>query len=174
MGGDGHLQAHAGTSQTGEGHGCGDHDSTDDDTEHILPDADNPQSLPASTGVRTRPPDKEDAPPVSREIVIHHRHLHCENDKARRMAAMTKQSCQPPRTNRITRSQVKISANALIIMAKAVASTSINCSVSNSSGPVVRVRVPVGPDPFPNWRSGSSIHPNRQFGYGSMDISQPI
>jgi len=39
------------------------------------------------------------------------------------MAAMTKQSCQQPRTNRITRSQVKISAKALIIMAKAHAST---------------------------------------------------
>jgi len=35
---------------------------------------------------------------------------------------MTNQSCQQ-RTNRITRGQVKISANALIIMAKALAST---------------------------------------------------
>jgi len=42
--------------------------------------------------------------------------------------SMTKQSCQPqpPLTNRVTRSQAKISANALIIMAKALASTSIN------------------------------------------------
>jgi hypothetical protein len=39
---------------------------------------------------------------------------------------MTQQSCQPPRTNFITRSQVKISPNALIIMAMALASTSIN------------------------------------------------
>jgi len=37
---------------------------------------------------------------------------------------MTKQSCQPPpHMNRITRGQVKISTNALIIMAKALAST---------------------------------------------------
>jgi len=78
--------------------------------------------------VRSRPADEEDAPPVSRETVIHNRHLRCEYDKVRRTAAMTKQSCQPqpPRTNCVTRSQVKISANALIIMAKALASTSIN------------------------------------------------
>jgi hypothetical protein len=36
------------------------------------------------------------------------------------MAAMTKQSCQPPpRTNHITRGQAKISTNAQIIIAKA-------------------------------------------------------
>ena len=39
---------------------------------------------------------------------------------------MTKQSFQPPRTNRITRSQVKISANALIIIAEDLALTSMN------------------------------------------------
>jgi len=41
---------------------------------------------------------------------------------------MIKQSCQPqpPRTNRVTRRQVKISANALIIMVQALTSTSIN------------------------------------------------
>jgi len=128
MGGDGLLHDHAGTSQTGEGHGSGDHDCTDDDTDHNLPDADNRRSLPARSGAISRPPDEEDAPPVSRVTVIHDRHLRRENDKARRMADMTKQSCQrqPPRTNRVTRSQVKISTNALIIMAKALASTSIN------------------------------------------------
>jgi hypothetical protein len=120
--GDGLLHDHAGNSRTGEGHGNGDHDCTDDDTDHNLPDADNRQSLPASTDVRSRPPDQEDAPPVSRETVVHNRLLRRENDKARRTAAMTKQSWQPPRTNRITRGQVKISANALIIMAKALAS----------------------------------------------------
>jgi len=127
-GGDGLLHDHAGTSQTGEGHGNGDHDCTDDDTDHNLPDADNRRSLPARTGGTSRPPDEEDAPLVSRETVVHNRHLRRENDKARRTAAMTKQSCQPqpPRTNRVTRSQVKISANALIIIAMALASTSIN------------------------------------------------
>jgi len=127
-GGDGHLHDHAGTSQTGEGHGNGDHDCTDDHTDHFLPDADNHRSLSARTGVRSRPPDEEDAPPVSRETIDNNRHLRCENDKARLTAAMTKQSCQPqpPRMNRVTRSQVKISANALIIMAKALVSTSIN------------------------------------------------
>jgi len=124
---DGLLHDHAGTSQTGEANRSGDHDCTDNDTDHILPDADNRQSPPASTGVRSRPLDEEDAPPVSRETVVHNLHLRCENDKAHRMAAMTKQSCQPPpRTNRVPRSQVKISANALIIMAKALTSTSIN------------------------------------------------
>jgi len=127
-GGDGLLHDHARTSRTGEGHGSGDHDCTDDDTDHNLPDADNRRSLPGSTGVRSHPPDEEDAPPVSRATVVHNRHLHREYDKARRTAAMTKQSCQPqpPCTNRVTRSQVKISANALIIMAKALPSTSIN------------------------------------------------
>jgi len=126
-GGDGLLHDHAGTSRTGEGHGSGDHDGTDDDIDHNLPDADNRRSLPASPGVRSRPPHEEDAPPVSRETIVHNWHLRRENDKACRMAATTKQSCQPPPCmNRITRSQVKISANALIIMAMAFASTSIN------------------------------------------------
>ena len=123
-GGDGLLHHHAGNNRTGEGHGKGDHDCTDDDTDHNLPDADNRRSLPASTGVGSRPPDEEDAPPVSRETVVHNRHLRRENVKARRTVAMTKQSCQPPHTNRITRGQVKVSENALIIMAKALASTS--------------------------------------------------
>jgi len=70
-GGDGLLHDHAGTSRTGEGHGNGDHDCTDDDADHNLPDTDNRQSLPARTGVRSRPPDKEVAPPVSRETVVH-------------------------------------------------------------------------------------------------------
>jgi hypothetical protein len=125
-GGDGLLHDHAGNSRTGEGHGSGDHDCTDDDTDRNLPDADNRRSLPASTGVRSRPPDEQEAPLLSRKTVVHDRHLRRENDKARQTAAITKQSCQPPRTNRITRNQVKISANALIIMAKALASTSIN------------------------------------------------
>jgi len=116
-GGDGHLNDHPGTSRTGEGHRSGDHDCTDDDTDHILPDADNRRSPPASTDVTSRPPDEEDAPPVSRETFVHNRHLHRKNDNARRMAAMTKRSCQPPRTNLVTTSQIKISANALIIMA---------------------------------------------------------
>jgi len=125
-GGDGNLHDHSWTSGTGEGHGSGDHNCTDDDTDHILPDADNRRALPASVSVRTRPPDDDDAPQVSRETVIQNRHLRCENDKARQMTAMTKYSSQPPRTNRIIRSQVKMSANTLIIMAKSLASTSIN------------------------------------------------
>jgi len=86
-------------------------------------DTDNRRSLPARTGVRPRPPDEEDAPLVSRETVVHNRHLCLENDHARRMAPMTKQSWQPPHTNRITRGQNKISAHALLIMATALAST---------------------------------------------------
>jgi len=123
MGGDGLLHDHAGTSRTGERRGSGDHDCTDDDTVHILPDTDNLRIPPASTDMRSRPPDEKDEPPVSRETDVHNRHLRRENHTASRMSAMTKQSCQPPRTNWVTRSQVKISANALIIMAKALAST---------------------------------------------------
>jgi len=37
--GEGILHDHAGTCRTGEGHGSGDHDCTDDYTDHILPDA---------------------------------------------------------------------------------------------------------------------------------------
>jgi len=102
--GDGLLHNHAGTSRTGEGHGSGDHDCTEGDTDSILPDADNRRSPPASTGVRSRPPDEEDAPPVSRETIVHNEHLCYKTDKARRTAAMTKQSCQPqpPLTNGVT------------------------------------------------------------------------
>jgi hypothetical protein len=40
-GGDGLLHDHAGNSQTGEGHGSGDHDCTEDDTDHNLSNNDN-------------------------------------------------------------------------------------------------------------------------------------
>jgi hypothetical protein len=53
-------------------------------------------------------------------------HLCRENDIARQTAGKAKQSRQPPHTNHITRNQVKISPNALFIMAKGLASTSIN------------------------------------------------
>ena len=46
--------------------------------------------------------------------------------------------------------------------------------VSNSSGPPLWLRVQVRTEPSPKKRSGWSIHLNCQFGYGSMDISQPI
>ena len=94
-GGDELLHDDAGNSRTGEGHGSGDHDWTDNDTDHILPDTDNCRSLPASTGVRSHPPDEKDAIPVSRETVVHNQHLRRENNKACRMVAITKQSCQP-------------------------------------------------------------------------------
>ena len=82
-GGDGLLNDHAGTSRTGEGPGSGDYDCTDDDTDHILPNADNRRSPSASTGVRSRPADEKDAPLVSRESVVHNRHLRRKNGKAR-------------------------------------------------------------------------------------------
>jgi len=105
-GGDGLLHDPAGTSPTGGGHRSEDHDCTDDDTDLNLSDAYNRRSLPARTGVRCRPPDEDDAPPVSRETVVHNGHLHHKNDKAHRTAAMTKQSCQPqpPPMNCVTRS----------------------------------------------------------------------
>jgi hypothetical protein len=78
---DGLLHDHAGTSRTGKGHGSGDHDCTDNDTDHNLPDAVNRRSLSASIGVRSCFLDEEDSPPVSRETVIHKRHLLCEMAK---------------------------------------------------------------------------------------------
>ena len=127
-GGDGLLHDHAGTSRTGEGHGSGDHDCTDDDTNRNVPDTDNCRSLPASTGVISGPADRNVAPQVSRETVVHNRHLRRGYDRAHKTAAMTNQSWQPqlPRTNRVTRSQVIISTYALSILGKALASTSIN------------------------------------------------
>ena len=47
-------------------------------------------------------------------------------------------------------------------------------SVSNGSGPSLRVRIRVGTEPRPNWLSGLSINPNCLFGYGSINISLPV
>jgi len=47
-------------------------------------------------------------------------------------------------------------------------------SVSNRSGLSLRVWVWVRTDPEPDWRSGSSIHPNCRIGYGAIDISLPV
>jgi len=41
-------------------------------------------------------------------------------------------------------------------------------SVSNGSGPSLRVWVRVQTEPLPNWRSGSSINPKCLLGYGYM------
>jgi len=46
--------------------------------------------------------------------------------------------------------------------------------VSNGSGPSLRVWVWVGTKLSPNWSSGSSIHPNYQMWYSSMEISEPV
>jgi len=51
---------------------------------------------------------------------------------------------------------------------------SLQTSVSNGSGPSLRVRVRVQTELLPNWRSGSSINPNCPLGYGSMVNSQPV
>jgi len=47
-------------------------------------------------------------------------------------------------------------------------------SVSNGFGPSLQVQVQVQTVPLPKWRSGLSIHQNRQLGYHSMAISWPI
>ena len=49
--------------------------------------------------------------------------------------------------------------------------TLVGTSVSNGSGPSLRVRVWVGTEPEPDGRSRSSINPNCRFGYRSIDIS---
>ena len=46
-------------------------------------------------------------------------------------------------------------------------------SVSNGSGPPFRVWVRVQTESLPNWRSGLSINPNCQLGYGLKVNSQP-
>jgi len=46
--------------------------------------------------------------------------------------------------------------------------------VSNGFGQSLRVLVLVGTELYSNWCARSSIHLNRQFGYISMDISQPF
>jgi len=51
---------------------------------------------------------------------------------------------------------------------------SVKASVSNGSGPSLRVRVRVGTEPQPDWQSGSSINPHCRFGYGSIDFSLPV
>jgi hypothetical protein len=47
-------------------------------------------------------------------------------------------------------------------------------SVSNGSGPSLRVQVRVGTELEPIWRSGLSTYPNSRFGYGFIDISRPV
>jgi len=47
-------------------------------------------------------------------------------------------------------------------------------SVSNSSRPWHQGQARVETEPLPNWRCWLSIYPSCQFGYSSMDISQPI
>ena len=47
-------------------------------------------------------------------------------------------------------------------------------SVSNGSGPSLRVRVRVQTERFQNWRYGSSINPNCPLGYSSTLNSQPV
>jgi len=53
--------------------------------------------------------------------------------------------------------------------------TEVNqCSVSNSSGLSLRIRVSVQSELLPNWRSRFPIYPKCQLGYSSMVISKPI
>ena len=143
MGGDGLLHGRPkDISGTGEGP-RGDHGHTNDvtDVHWDLPDDHTHRSLPARTGLRSYPPDEGDTiilahsrdhrtrePPASRQHIEHSRRLCRENHTARRQAAaMTKKSNQGPplpTTLRVTRSQGKASAEAL--MASALASTTIN------------------------------------------------
>jgi len=144
MGGDGLPHARPkDISGTGEGHSGGDHGRTDDgtDVQWHLPDDHTHRSLPACSGSRSYPPGEGDTiilahsrdhsthePQGLRQHIEHSRCLCRENHTARREApAMTKKSNQgppPPTTRRVTRTQGKASADAL--MASALASTTIN------------------------------------------------
>jgi hypothetical protein len=72
--------------------------------------------------VSSHPPDEQDAPPVFRESVTHNPQLGQANDKACRTAAIGKESCQQPRTNRTSRTHVKIPTNPPIMKAMTFAS----------------------------------------------------
>jgi len=67
-----------------------------------------------------------------------------------------------------------IDARRRVIRHRCVSDGSDGASVSNGSGPSLRVRDRVQTEPLPNWRSGSSINLNCPLGYGSMVNSQPI
>ena len=116
-------------SRTDEGRGSGTHGRTDD-----ISHASQHRSLPARTGSRPFTPDEEEtinlanSGPLSRETVTDNRCLRRDKQTAlRQVAATTKKSTPKQSTmSRITRSQVKISAGALIIMAKALSSISTN------------------------------------------------
>jgi len=47
-------------------------------------------------------------------------------------------------------------------------------SVSNGSGPSLRVRDRYQTESLPHWRSRTSINPNCPLGYGSVVNSQPV
>jgi hypothetical protein len=61
----------------------------DDDTEHILPHDNNCRRGLESKDARPHPLDEQDAPPVTREPIIHHGHLHRKTEKPGQMAAIT-------------------------------------------------------------------------------------
>ena len=123
MGGDGVLHDRTGTNRTGDGNRIGDHDWIHNDTEHNLPNVDNCWSLLQNKDGSLRSPHKGDTPPVSREPVVHKQQLPCDTDTACCGVYNSKYSCVPPDNNRIPRSQVKISTNALIMKANTLAST---------------------------------------------------
>jgi len=56
----------------------------------------------------------------------------------------------------------------------AASTMSHNTTVSNSSGPSLRVWVRLQTSALPHWRSGSAMDPNRQLRYSSMVISQLV
>jgi hypothetical protein len=66
---DGLPYDRTGMSRTGEHYRSGDHDWTDDDTDHNLPNI--RQTLLVCTGMRSRPSEEKDAPLVSTETVVH-------------------------------------------------------------------------------------------------------
>jgi len=47
-------------------------------------------------------------------------------------------------------------------------------SVSNGSGPSLRVLVRVHPEPLPQWVSRLTMNPNCQLGYSAMVNPQPV
>jgi hypothetical protein len=79
--GDRLLRDHIETSQTGEGHRCGNHHCTNKDTNHDEPDGQTHLCFSANPDVGSSPPDQKDAPPVFREAGIQNRHLHCDVTK---------------------------------------------------------------------------------------------
>jgi hypothetical protein len=98
----------------------------------MLPNTDKHRCLAGKIGFRSYSLIEKDAPLVSNDKVNYNQHLQHENRKSHWIAAMTKQSYEPPpppQINCVTWSEVTISTNVLGIIALALRFTSIHSNL---------------------------------------------